>query len=83
MTAIFNVIEQVIDAFAINGIAYAIGGCFASMAWGSPRQTNNLDVATLITLDQSQKIIDELGEGRFPFLHQNKLGFTRQKTLSW
>jgi len=45
MTSATNLIELIVQSFDDLGIEYAIGGSFASSAWGNPRQTNDLDIA--------------------------------------
>jgi hypothetical protein len=39
---------------------YVIGGSFASSAWGKPRQTNDFDIAVLITEQQANALADIL-----------------------
>ena len=40
------------------GIDYAIGGSFASSAWGNPRQTRDLDVVIVLETKNAQKFIE-------------------------
>lgn len=41
-------------------IPYAIGGSFASSAWGQPRQTRDLDVAVVVNLLQVKRLAEEV-----------------------
>jgi hypothetical protein len=50
----------VLQALDSLEIPYAVGGSFASSAWGQPRQTRDLDVGVLVTLDQVRKLANIL-----------------------
>jgi hypothetical protein len=45
-----------------RGILYAIGGSFASSAWGQPRQTFDLDIVVSIDLSQALALAAEVGD---------------------
>lgn len=47
----FDVLRHVVDGLEAAGIRYAIGGSIASMAYGEPRSTTDLDV--VIQLERS------------------------------
>ena len=45
MTQTPKLIRDLLNVFETFGIEYQIGGSFASSVWGTPRQTNDLDLA--------------------------------------
>jgi hypothetical protein len=53
-----DVVRQFIDRIDTLGIDYAIGGSFASSAWGNPRHTNDLDVVINLEAKNVRKLID-------------------------
>jgi hypothetical protein len=62
------VVKLLRELDALN-IPYAVGGSFASSAWGRPRQTRDLDVGVLISAQQAQRLADAV-EGEFVLSRQ-------------
>src|SRR5258708_3377107 len=55
--------QLVIDLLRLldqHQIPYAVGGSFASSAWGQPRQTHDLDLVVLINLEQTKELVEHL-----------------------
>lgn len=52
-----EVLRFLIAALEVHRVDYAIGGSFASSAWGHPRQTNDLDIMVLIDLDRAAEFV--------------------------
>ncbi len=64
MTDVARVVKTFLEQIERLGIPYAVGGSFASGAWGDPRQTNDLDVAVWITPEQGDLLATAL-QGEF------------------
>ncbi|OGO40457.1 MAG: hypothetical protein A2Z04_06110 [Chloroflexi bacterium RBG_16_57_9] len=47
--------KSVINTLETLGLTYAIGGSFASMAYGEPRTTADIDISVELPLDQVAK----------------------------
>ena len=58
MIAAPDLVVKLLQALDALEVPYAIGGSFASSAWGQPRQTRDLDVGVLVSLEQVRKLAD-------------------------
>lgn len=52
-----EVLVLVTEALESLGIAYCIGGSFASSTYGEPRATRDIDILLTLTLAQAQRIV--------------------------
>lgn len=62
MAEFSNVIITLLETLDALGIEYAIGGSFASSAWGRPRQTHDLDIAVIVGLGEALQLASKLGD---------------------
>ncbi|HET6201939.1 MAG TPA: hypothetical protein VFI25_03955 [Planctomycetota bacterium] len=53
---------EVAAAFERAGVPYAIGGSLASMLWGEPRTTMDVDLVADLDLDHVDSLLAELGD---------------------
>ncbi len=51
---------RLIDALDVLGIAYAIGGSIAAMAYSEPRFTNDIDLMISADLNELARLVDEV-----------------------
>ena len=58
MIAAPELVVKLLQTLDTLEIPYAVGGSFASSAWGQPRQTRDLDVGVVISLEQVQRLAD-------------------------
>lgn len=55
-----DVAARVADRFDEAGIAYAIGGALALIAWGAPRATADVDISVFVGPDELPRVLDAL-----------------------
>lgn len=59
-----ELVTKLLQTFDRLSIPYAVGGSFASSAWGQPRQTRDLDLGVVISLAQVTELANAT-EGEF------------------
>jgi hypothetical protein len=54
----FELMQRVADFFESHDVAYRVVGSLASMAYGEPRFTNDVDIVAQLTLDKVQSLCE-------------------------